>query len=74
MTHPEGLEPAIDNARTVIRDVQSSLQQQGLSLRPPPPEPSTCCARGCQGCVWESYFDAVVFWRDDAVELIKTRA
>ncbi len=37
------------------------------TLRPPPPEPTTCCGRGCHGCVWEGFYTAMSGWRDDAV-------
>ena len=40
----------------------------GLLLRPPPPLPTTCCGRGCNGCVWESFYTAANGWCDDAQE------
>ncbi|MDO8903594.1 oxidoreductase-like domain-containing protein [Hydrogenophaga sp.] len=43
------------------------------ALRPPPTEPTTCCERGCNGCVWEGFYNAMGFWRDDAIELIINR-
>ena len=42
-------------------------QAQGLALRAPPPEPATCCRRGCNGCVWEGYLDAAEYWRQEAL-------
>ena len=45
-------------------------QQQALTLRAPPPEPTTCCGRGCNGCVWESYDAALMFWYEDAGALL----
>ena len=48
-----------------------ALQQRagaaGLSLRQPPAEPTSCCGRGCNGCVWEAYFHAVNYWREEAL-------
>ena len=41
----------------------------GLSMRPQPPQPTSCCGRGCNGCVWEGYYSAVDYWCEDA-ELI----
>lgn len=40
------------------------------ALRPPPPEPTTCCGRGCNGCVWEGFYNAFGYWRDDAIEVL----
>ncbi|WP_296495101.1 oxidoreductase-like domain-containing protein [Rhodoferax sp.] len=44
------------------------------ALRQPPPLPDTCCGRGCDGCVWESYFTALGHWRDDACGLLQMSA
>jgi hypothetical protein len=38
------------------------------ALRPPPPEPTTCCGRGCNGCVWEGFYEALHHWRVDALD------
>lgn len=49
----------------------SALQQRagaaGIKLRTPPSEPATCCGRGCNGCVWEGYYSAVDYWREEAL-------
>ena len=46
-------------------------ERQGISLRAPPPEPTTCCGRGCKGCVWESFLFAATYWRDEAVLILQ---
>ena len=42
----------------------------GVNFRSPPPEPTTCCGRGCNGCVWEGFVMAANYWREDAVALL----
>lgn len=51
----------------VIAHLQGCAASAGLSLREPPPEPVGCCGRGCNGCVWEGWFSAVAYWRDEAL-------
>ena len=46
---------------------QALAAQQGLTLRATPPEPTTCCGRGCHGCVWEGFLFAANHWRDEAL-------
>jgi hypothetical protein len=62
MTSPTPAEAALDR----IAQVQGRAAQAGVPLRQPPPLPTTCCGRGCNGCVWEGYFDAVTWWLEDA--------
>ena len=49
--------------------LQQRARNAGMTLRALPPQPTTCCGRGCNGCVWEGYYTAVDNWCEDA-ELI----
>ena len=59
------------DAQALVRAIEALLSQRGLSLRPPPPVPDTCCGRGCNGCVWQGYYAALTYWRDQARELAR---
>ena len=60
------IEPAAER----IRKIQQIDAAQ--VLRAPPPEPTACCGRGCNGCVWEGYHAALDYWCKEA--LIKLAA
>lgn len=49
-----------------IEAMQRELAARNLTHRPPPPVPTSCCGRGCNGCVWEGYFAAVSYWLEQA--------
>jgi len=60
----------VDDARALVGAIEARLAAQGLVLRPPPPEPTACCGRGCSGCVWQGYYAALLGWRDAARNLL----
>jgi Oxidoreductase-like protein, N-terminal len=55
------------NARAMFALAHALAASQGVMLRSTPPEPTTCCGRGCNGCVWEGFLAAANYWREDAL-------
>lgn len=49
-------------ARQWIADLRTQLIQREVVFRDAPEEPTSCCGRGCNGCVWEGYLNAVGYW------------
>lgn len=58
-------------ARQWIAGLNVKLAERGIVLREPPEEPTSCCGRGCNGCVWEGYFTAVGYWCEQAQEALQ---
>ncbi|MBK7356476.1 MAG: oxidoreductase [Propionivibrio sp.] len=59
------------DCQTLVSEIEALLAARRLSMRQPPPVPNTCCGRGCNGCVWQGYFEALSYWRDQASELLR---
>ncbi|HET7792261.1 MAG TPA: oxidoreductase-like domain-containing protein [Rhizobacter sp.] len=58
------------SAKLVFAELQQQARAEGIALRAPPPEPTTCCGRGCNGCVWEGFFAAADYWREEALLIL----
>ncbi|AVS78194.1 hypothetical protein C8234_09040 [Paracidovorax avenae] len=65
---PAGLatQRTADDAARAFAALQALAQARGVTLRPPPGTPTTCCGRGCNGCVWEGFYAAAHWWCEDA--------
>ena len=76
----EDLPQVVDaaSARALIEALRARLKASGIApggegFRAAPPEPTGCCGRGCNGCVWEGYYAALQWWREDALALLDGR-
>lgn len=50
--------------------LHAALEERDIFFRDQPEAPTTCCGRGCNGCVWEGYLFASAYWCHQARTLI----
>jgi len=63
---PSLLPASAFQAKQWIADLSAQLAAHAILMRDPPEEPTSCCGRGCNGCVWEGYMGAVAYWCEQA--------
>ncbi|SNT35669.1 Oxidoreductase-like protein, N-terminal [Noviherbaspirillum humi] len=68
---PDPMPESAHQARQWIAELGAQLAQRDILFRDPPEEPTTCCGRGCNGCVWEGYLQAAAYWCGQVRELLR---
>jgi len=61
----------LETALALFNALQQRADAAGVTLRTPPPDPVSCCGRGCNGCVWEGFYSAANYWREEALLIVQ---
>lgn len=63
---------SLRDARRCFETLQALASARHITLREPPAAPTSCCGRGCNGCVWEGFFAAAMYWQECALTALQT--
>lgn len=63
-----------ESALAQFQSLTAQAHALGITLRLPPALPSTCCGRGCHGCVWEGFFSAAAYWLEESAGAVQSHS